>query len=130
MPGGCFHRSMKIFLTHVCFVHAFALCSDVELNLTVAQNIQSVGVPPNTSSSLVKCNYVIDVNVHVPWGPDIELRQPLLIKAADNEEWKSWTPPSWIAQCVKTRTTGTTSVSDNLLNSQIFSGIPGFRPEL
>jgi hypothetical protein len=110
--------------------HNNNISHDVELNLTAAQNIQSVGVPPNTSSSLVKCNYVIDVNIHVPWGPDIELRQPLLIKAADNDNWKSWTPPSWIEQCVKARTSGITSVSDNLLNSQIFSGIPGFRPEL
>lgn len=32
-----------------------------------------------------QCNYVIDVNVHIPWGPDVEVRQPLLIRAADNE---------------------------------------------
>jgi hypothetical protein len=110
--------------------HNNTISHEVVLNLTAAQNIQSVGVPPNTSSSLVKCNYVIDVSVHVPWGPDIELRQPLLIKAADNEAWKTWTPPRWVEECVRVHSVGTAAVSDSLLNSQAFSGIPGFRPDI
>ena len=37
------------------------------------------------SHACLQCNYVIDVNVHIPWAPEVEVRQPLLIKAADNE---------------------------------------------
>lgn len=31
-----------------------------------------------------QCSYVIDVDVHVPWAPDIEVRQPLQIKPLPN----------------------------------------------
>lgn len=34
--------------------------------------------------SIMQCSYVIDVAVHVPWAPDIEVRQPLLIKPPPN----------------------------------------------
>ena len=37
----------------------------------------------------------------------------------DIMQWKSWTPPSWIEQCVKARTSGITSVSDNLLSTSL-----------
>ena len=76
------------------------------------------------------------MNVHVPWGPDIELRQPLLIKASDNEavsnhgdlinhyimmmsyvQWKRWSPPSWIDKCVKARTIGAASVPEDVLGN-------------
>jgi len=36
--------------------------------------------PPTPS----QCSYVIDVDVHVPWAPDIEVRQPLQIKPLPN----------------------------------------------
>ena len=36
------------------------------------------------SISIMQCSYVIDVAVHVPWAPDIEVRQPLLIKPPPN----------------------------------------------
>ena len=36
------------------------------------------------SISVMQCSYVIDVAVHVPWAPDIEVRQPLLIKPPPN----------------------------------------------
>lgn len=32
----------------------------------------------------IQCSYVIDVDVHLPWAPDIEVRQPLLIKPSPN----------------------------------------------
>lgn len=38
----------------------------------------------HTHAHSMQCNYVIDVDVHVPWAPDIEVRQPLLIKAPAN----------------------------------------------
>lgn len=35
-------------------------------------------------SPIMQCSYVVDVAVHVPWAPDIEVRQPLLIKPPPN----------------------------------------------
>ena len=33
-----------------------------------------------------QCSYVIDMDVHVPWAPDIEVRLPLLIKPNLDEQ--------------------------------------------
>lgn len=106
--------------------HNNTVSHQVTLDLGSTENSESIGVPPNTSGSIVKCNYVIDVNVHIPWGPDVEVRQPLVIKAADNEAWKRWTPPPWIDQCVKARTLGSAAVPEDILSSPHFAGIPGF----
>ena len=37
--------------------------SEVVLNLTAAENIESVGVPPNTSSFLIKVNQIFNNDV-------------------------------------------------------------------
>lgn len=34
----------------------------------------------------MQCRYVIDTEVHIPWAPDIEVRQPLVIKPTDDKE--------------------------------------------
>lgn len=32
-----------------------------------------------------QCSYVIDIDVHVPWAPDIEVRLPLVVKPSVDE---------------------------------------------
>ena len=89
-----------------------------------------------TVYSIMQCSYVIDVAVHVPWAPDIEVRQPLLIKPPPNivvsqlpqfkplpyklhcclTQWESWTPPSWVAECRQAPVTGSCAVPPDILS--------------
>lgn len=121
----------------------------------------------------LQCSYVIDVDVHVPWAPDIEVRQPLMIKPLSNTtvsnshipsdlgirlwpsisqsyrpnykvmlrgeeilmhshlahpssfpslppqlQWTSWSPPTWVCECVQAPVTGLCAVPPNLLSKR------------
>jgi len=33
-----------------------------------------------------QCSYVVDIDVHIPWAPDIEVRQPLIITPGKNNQ--------------------------------------------
>ena len=92
------------------------------------------------ASPIMQCSYVIDVAVHVPWAPDIEVRQPLLIKPPPNVivsqsswlnyqspktftllfvlhvQWGSWHPPSWVADCRQAPVTGSCAVPPDVLS--------------
>ena len=35
--------------------------------------------------SILQCSYVVDIDVHVPWAPDIEVRLPLTVKPPADE---------------------------------------------
>lgn len=35
---------------------------------------------------LFQCSYVIDIDVHVPWAPDIEVRLPLIVKPSPDKQ--------------------------------------------
>lgn len=89
-------------------------------------------------SPIMQCSYVVDVAVHVPWAPDIEVRQPLLIKPPPNivvsqleplpcntviyiqchlhTQWESWHPPSWVAYCRQAPVTGSCAVPPDVLS--------------
>lgn len=34
---------------------------------------------------IIQCSYVVDIDVHVPWAPDIEVRLPLTVKPPVDE---------------------------------------------
>jgi hypothetical protein len=57
---------------------AIVLCDSMTLIVTTSVCLLSIICP------IMQCSYVIDVAVHVPWAPDIEVRQPLLIKPPPN----------------------------------------------
>ena len=61
----------------------------VSCPIRLGMRLQELGMTsrPMTSSSLclsLQSSYVVDIDVHVPWAPDIEVRQPLVIKPPSN----------------------------------------------
>lgn len=98
--------------------------------LDLSQYSEGIGFPPTTSGTIVKSSYVVDVDVHVPWAPDIEVRQPLIIKPPSNSVWENWSPPDWVCECVQAVVSGVCAVPPDILSSQSFTGIPGFQPLL
>ncbi|KAL5474002.1 hypothetical protein EMCRGX_G028572 [Ephydatia muelleri] len=101
---------------------------DVDLDLT--RFAIGIGIPPSCSGSIVKCSYIVDVDVHIPWAPDIEVRHMLTIRPPTNTMWSDWRPPSWISNCTQVPVLGPCSVPPDITSSHTFSGMPGFQPLL
>jgi hypothetical protein len=78
-----------------------------------------------------QCSYVVDIDVHVPWAPDIEVRLPLIVKPSIDEvvsllynfcqellcllQWKAWHPPEWVNRCTREEVTGMCAVPQDII---------------
>ena len=79
------------------------MCKKVHrMSSSIALSFPLPSLPSPPSPSL-QCSYVVDVDVHVPWAPDIEVRQPLIVKAGSNNT-VSWRV--FVCQHVNTTTYG------------------------
>lgn len=97
-----------------------------EESMHLQERQNGVALPPSTSGSIVKCSYFIDLEIHCPWAPDIEVNQPLNIKPPLNIIWKQWEPPEWIRNCTLGPVTLPLAVPRDILQSRSFSAVPGF----
>ncbi|XP_065837091.1 arrestin domain-containing protein A-like [Oscarella lobularis] len=101
--------------------------SDVPLELWRKDGATKENFQPSTKGSAVQCTYHVDIEMQVPWAPDIEIHAPVQIYAPLNLHWQQWQPPPWVAQCVQTPVVGPFAVAAEILASQAFAGIPGFQ---
>eukprot|EP00118_Oscarella_pearsei_P024949 m.307188 g.307188 ORF g.307188 m.307188 type:complete len:359 (+) comp41998_c0_seq1:224-1300(+) len=101
--------------------------SDVPLELWSKGGATKEEFQPSTKGSVVQCSYHVDIEMQVPWAPDIEIHAPVQIYAPFNPYWQQWQPPVWVAQCVRTQVVGPFAVAAEILASQAFAGIPGFQ---
>ncbi|XP_065846605.1 arrestin domain-containing protein A-like [Oscarella lobularis] len=85
--------------------------------------IDKADILPSTSGSVVRCNYHIDIEVVVPWAPDVELQVPIQIKPPKNKTWEEWKSPSWASECHRVITQGPCAVTAKTLDSASFSGV-------
>ncbi|XP_062517397.1 arrestin domain-containing protein A-like [Corticium candelabrum] len=99
---------------------------DVPLELFSKTGSSHKELQPTTGGSVVSCSYHVDIEMQVPWAPDIEIHAPVQILAPVNVQWQQWQPPSWVSQCVQTQVVGPYGVAPEVLASQAFAGIPGF----
>lgn len=99
---------------------------DVPLVLKSKRGNDLRELQPSTNGSVISCSYHVDIEMQVPWAPDIEIHAPVQILAALNQQWQQWQPPPWVSQCAQTQVAGPYGVSMEVLASQAFAGIPGF----
>jgi len=85
-------------------------------------------IKPATSSRLIKCHYIIMVEMDIPWAPDLEIYSPVTIYAPQNPLWVNWSAPAWISQAqvqqVCTQVAVPKEIIDVRLNSGYFAPPP------
>ncbi|XP_065193335.1 arrestin domain-containing protein A-like [Sycon ciliatum] len=127
------HSDTTTCLVDTVCVEKYAGCasgdsksSDIPLPLkTKVEDLQ-----PATNGQIVKCNYHIDIEMQVPWAPDIEIHAPIQLCAPHNLMWQQWQPPVWAGQCAPVNVVGQLAVPAQVLTSQTFTGMPGFTVQM
>lgn len=69
---------------------------DIPLPLTAADGMLSA----TTKSRLIECKYVVEIEVAIPWAPDIELYLPVTIYVPGAGAIPVAAPPAWTQQAV------------------------------
>eukprot|EP01114_Cavostelium_apophysatum_P007304 TRINITY_DN1936_c0_g1_i1.p1 TRINITY_DN1936_c0_g1~~TRINITY_DN1936_c0_g1_i1.p1 ORF type:complete len:320 (+),score=75.70 TRINITY_DN1936_c0_g1_i1:210-1169(+) len=79
-------------------------------------------IAPFTNSGLVKCNYIIMIEMAIPWAPDLEIFSPVPIYAAQNQAWAQWAPPAWVAGAQVQQVCSQLMVPPEVLQAQMQQG--------
>ncbi|KJE97949.1 hypothetical protein, variant [Capsaspora owczarzaki ATCC 30864] len=98
--------------------------SDIPLPLVSKKGARGA-IKPATTAGLVKCVYHVDIEMQIPWAPDVEIHAPVKIYAPANFAWAQWQPPQWAAQATIQPVMGDLSVPQAVLQTQ-FTGLPAF----
>ena len=95
--------------------------------------------PPPQPPLLPQCSYIVDVEVHIPWAPDVEVRQTLTIRPPANTavsvlwhgtvsypspppKWSDWRPPGWITSCKPTQVLSPCAVPSDITSNNLGMG--------
>ncbi|KAL5018715.1 hypothetical protein ScPMuIL_004437 [Solemya velum] len=85
-------------------------------------------VPPTVSGHYIECKYSIEVVTRLSNGSASPLTVPIPRILPDrNQEWHTWKPPEWVYNTTVKSAQGLFQVPQNVLSSEVFSGIPGFQ---
>ncbi|XP_065898482.1 arrestin domain-containing protein 15-like isoform X2 [Dysidea avara] len=82
--------------------------------------------PPTTKGTSLSCHYVVDLDMHVPWAPAVEMHLPLIVKPSTNILWNNWTAPGWTKECKTAPVVDTCVVTPDIIASDVFHSLPGF----
>ncbi|XP_011410464.2 PREDICTED: arrestin domain-containing protein A-like isoform X2 [Amphimedon queenslandica] len=80
-------------------------------------------LPPNTSGSIVRCKYHIDIKLHCQYSLDIDQVQQVIIKPHHNSSWVMWEQPDWLDDCTVVTVRAPLTVTRDLLSSSSFANV-------
>eukprot|EP00118_Oscarella_pearsei_P007806 m.39141 g.39141 ORF g.39141 m.39141 type:complete len:399 (+) comp32676_c0_seq4:168-1364(+) len=95
----------------------------IKLWLQEGNRKERVELQPGTSGAVVKCKYHIDIEIQVPWAPDIEIHVPIQIEPPKNRMWEEWKPPPWANKCKLVSQDGPHAIPTEILQSPAFAGL-------
>lgn len=101
--GNHFHRTECLLESKFPGCEAFQklLGSDARQVPIALTHSQHGTIQPQTNGKLINCKYWVDVEVAIPWAPDIEIHMPISIFAPAPPEarWQQFDlPPGWAPQ--------------------------------
>eukprot|EP00794_Sanderia_malayensis_P015987 gene15987-17597_t len=75
-------------------------------------------------SLVVKCRYLLEVEILVPWDEDISVYCPIEVCPGPSQTWSNWKPAEWIKNVIVIDSNGTCKVSRYVLESNEFANVP------
>lgn len=95
----------------------------VPLDLTSAcRSSSSSDIQPSASSKYVSCEYQIQIELDIPWAPDLDIYVPIQIYAPQNDAWSAWQPPTWAAQAQQQQVSSDLAVDAAYLSAHLTNG--------
>ncbi|XP_046360589.2 uncharacterized protein LOC124138096 [Haliotis rufescens] len=85
-------------------------------------------LPPSIKGQHIECRYGLEIIITLSNNSIVRINHPVpCLLPKRNTKWQTWMAPSWAAEAKVITSDSRFSVSDDQLNGEAFSALPGFQ---